>query len=96
MSSDNYNEKLPAASNPDTEDEWQIVSKEDTQPDDLGKDENKEVIKEKTSDNSERSAAEEKRELAKAKWEGMQPQRGCVYPDREVKTPSYPQFTGNW
>ena len=41
-------------------------------------------------------SAEEKRELAKAKWEGMQPQRGGVYPDREVKTPSYPQFTGNW
>ncbi|KAI8400147.1 hypothetical protein FOFC_18970, partial [Fusarium oxysporum] len=82
-------------SNPDTEDEWQIVSKEDTQPDGSGKDENKEVIQEKTSNNSERSAVEEKRELAKAKWESMQPQRGGVYPDREVKTPSYPQFTGN-
>ncbi|KAI7763843.1 hypothetical protein LZL87_006225 [Fusarium oxysporum] len=83
-------------SNPDTEDEWQIVSKEDTQPDDLEKDENKEITQEKDSDNSDKSAAEEKRELAKAKWEGMQPQRGGVYPDREVKTPSYPQFTGNW
>ncbi|KAF5609276.1 beta-galactosidase [Fusarium subglutinans] len=83
-------------SNPDTEDEWQIISKEDTQPDDLVKDENKEVAQEKKSDNSEKSPAEEKRELAKAKWEGMQPQRGGVYPDREVKTPSYPQFTGNW
>ncbi|KAL9562411.1 hypothetical protein ACKAV7_013494 [Fusarium commune] len=83
-------------SNPDTEDEWQIVSKEDTQPDDLEKDENKEITQEKNSDNSDKSAAEEKRELAKAKWEGMQPQRGGVYPDREVKTPSYPQFTGNW
>ncbi|KNB09180.1 hypothetical protein FOXG_09810 [Fusarium oxysporum f. sp. lycopersici 4287] len=87
---------LNPASNPDTEDEWQIVSKEDTQPNESGKYENKEVIQEKTSDNSERSAVEEKRELAKAKWEGMQPQRGGVYPDREVKTPNYPQFTGNW
>ncbi|KAF5651934.1 beta-galactosidase [Fusarium sp. NRRL 25303] len=84
------------ASNPDIEDEWQIVDKEDTQPDGLGKDEKKELIQEKASDNSEKSPAEEKRELAKARWEGMQPQRGGVYPDREVKTPSYPQFTGNW
>ncbi|KAJ9416329.1 hypothetical protein QL093DRAFT_2434649 [Fusarium oxysporum] len=82
MSSDNHNEK--------------IDSREDTQPNESGKYENKEVIQEKTSDNSERSAVEEKRELAKAKWEGMQPQRGGVYPDREVKTPNYPQFTGNW
>ncbi|KAF5557457.1 beta-galactosidase [Fusarium mexicanum] len=83
-------------SNPDSEDEWQIVSKEDAGPDDLKKDENKEVNQEKTSDSPEKSPAEEKRELAKARWEGMQPQRGGVYPDREVKTPSYPQFTGNW
>ncbi|CCT74703.1 uncharacterized protein FFB20_02286 [Fusarium fujikuroi] len=94
--SNNHNEKLTAASNPDIEDEWQIVDKEDTQPDGLGKDEKKELVQEKPSDNSEKSLAEEKRELAKARWEGMQPQRGGVYPDREVKTPSYPQFTGNW
>ncbi|KAF5721623.1 beta-galactosidase [Fusarium globosum] len=83
-------------SNPGIEDEWQIVDKEDTQPDGLGKDEKKELVQEKPSDSSEKSLAEEKRELAKARWEGMQPQRGGVYPDREVKTPSYPQFTGNW
>ncbi|KAF4952255.1 hypothetical protein FGADI_6875 [Fusarium gaditjirri] len=70
-------------SNPDTEDEWQIG-------------ENKEVIQEKASGDSEKSAADERGGLAKATWEGMQPQRGDVYPDREVKTPSYPQFTGNW
>jgi hypothetical protein len=87
---------LNPAPNPDTEDEWQIVDKEDTQPVGVGKDEKKEVTQEKSSDNSEKSAAEEKRELAKAKWEGMQPQRGGVYPDREVKVPSYPQFAGNW
>ncbi|KAH7236975.1 uncharacterized protein BKA55DRAFT_694599 [Fusarium redolens] len=96
MSSDNYNEKLTAASNPNIEDDWQIVSKEEIQPDDSGKEEKKESNFEKDSGNSEKSAAEEKRELAKAKWEGMQPQRGGVYPDREVKTPDYPQFTGNW
>ncbi|PNP81057.1 hypothetical protein FNYG_05524 [Fusarium nygamai] len=84
------------ASNPDTEDEWQIVDKEDTQPFGGVNDEKKEVIQEKSSDSSEKSAAEEKSELAKARWEVMQPQRGGVYPDREVKVPSYPQFTGNW
>ncbi|KAG5763394.1 hypothetical protein H9Q72_008496 [Fusarium xylarioides] len=83
-------------SNPETEDEWQIVDKEDTQPVRVGKDEKKDVSQEKSSDNSEKSAADEKRELAKARWEGMQPQSGGVYPDREVKVPSYPQFTGNW
>jgi hypothetical protein len=62
----------------------------------LGKDEKNESNTEKDSVNSENSDAEEKRALAKIKWDGMQPQRGGVYPDREVKTPSYPQFTGNW
>ncbi|EWG49049.1 hypothetical protein FVEG_16395 [Fusarium verticillioides 7600] len=93
MPSDNHNEKPTAASNPYNEDEWQIVDKEDTQPVGVVNEEKKEVIQEKIY---EKSAAEEKRELAKARWEGMQPQRGGVYPNREVKVPSYPQFTGNW
>ncbi|KAF4450435.1 hypothetical protein F53441_6434 [Fusarium austroafricanum] len=103
MSSDDYKEKTAeiqgpqtTATKPETDDDWHIVTKEETQPSE--KQEKAGLNDEKTVEKSEEEKiAEEKKAKAKEKWEGAGPQqRGGVYPHRDVRVPSYSDFTGDW
>ncbi|KAF5022638.1 hypothetical protein F66182_5314 [Fusarium sp. NRRL 66182] len=86
----------------DIEDDWQLLTKEDIQTPDQEKMEppmDRDTEKQSMHDEEivmEAPPSDKKSEPADAKWEGMQPQKGGVYPHRDVKVPSYPRFTGNW
>ncbi|OBS24625.1 hypothetical protein FPOA_05165 [Fusarium poae] len=87
--------KQPITTETDNDD-WEIVNGKGSE---LSDDQaNKERDSEKGTEESSKGMAEDerKRELTKAKWEGMQQQAGGVYPHREVQVPTYPKFTGDW
>ncbi|GKU06494.1 unnamed protein product [Fusarium langsethiae] len=80
----------------DKDDDWEIVDEKENQlPEYQVKKEN-DLEKGTKESPKEMTDEERKRELTKAKWEGMQQQAGGVYPRREVKVPSYPKFLGDW
>ncbi|GKU21485.1 unnamed protein product [Fusarium langsethiae] len=86
----------PITTGTDKDDDWEIVDEKENQlPEYQVKKEN-DLEKGTKESPKEMTDEERKRELTKAKWEGMQQQAGGVYPRREVKVPSYPKFLGDW
>ncbi|KAM0329092.1 hypothetical protein ACHAPQ_006842 [Fusarium lateritium] len=85
-------ELTSSATKTNLEDDWQIITEEDAQP--LARVETLEKLEPYHEHDPKEALSEANME--KEKCTNMQAQQGDVYPQREVKIPSYPQFIGNW